>query len=162
MRLLRRLSRIGSDAAAAYGRHAGSEFAAAISYRVLFSLVPFLALLVSILDLVLSDSSRQRVVDWLFGVLPGAEVEASVDRALTGSGATPSLVGLVSLVTLLWAASGMMGTVRSALRVIWDVEDGRGYVRGKLLDALLVAGAGALVVSAFGLSLVAQAAVEAG
>ena len=161
-RPLRRLYRVAADAAGGYGRHAGSEFAAAISYRVLFSLVPFLALLVSILELVLSDSARQQVVDWLFGVVPGTEVQASVERALAGSGPAASLVGLVSLVTLLWAASAMMGTVRTALRVIWDAEDGRGYVRGKLLDALLVAVAGALVVSAFGLSLVTQVAVEAG
>ena len=47
---------------------AGGQRAAAISYRVLFSLVPFVALLVSVLELVLPETTQESVVSWLVGV----------------------------------------------------------------------------------------------
>ncbi len=40
--------------------------------------------------------------------------------------------------------------------MVWGSEANRPYLRGKLLDLVLVLGAGVLVVSAFGLSLVVQ------
>lgn len=160
--MIPRLRSITTETAKAYGRHADSQLAAAIAYRVLFSLVPFVALLVAILDLVLSPSAREQVVRWLFGVLPGTEIEASVNRALEGAGASASVLGLLSLVVLLWSASGVMASVRIALRIVWEADSAQPYVRGKLLDAALVALAGTLVVVAFGLSVVSHVAVEAG
>lgn len=159
---LRRLVSTVAATFAAYGRHASSQLAAAIAYRFLFSLVPFVALLVSILDLVLPADQREQLVGWLFDALPGRELEASVDRALARSSDAAPLVWIASLVALLWAATGMMTTLRTAARIIWDVEAGQPYVRGKLRDVALVGLAGALVIVAFVLSLVAQVAVEAG
>jgi membrane protein len=159
---LRRFYRTGRETVSAYGRHADSQFAAAISYRVLFSVVPFLAVLVSVLDLVLPQSTEQDLVHWLFGALPGTELEASVNKAVEGAGVSASLVGLVSLGVLLWAAGGMMASIRTAFRIIWETDRGQPYVRGKLLDVALVLGAGVLVVAAFGLSVVSQIAVAAG
>ena len=53
-----------------------------------------------------------------------------------------------------------MASVRSAFRAVWGSEADRPYLRGKLLDFVLVLGAGVLVVSAFGLSLVVQVVTE--
>ena len=60
------------SAVSGYGRHADAQFAAALAYRALFSIVPFVALLASVLDMVLSSSAREQVVDWLLGALPGS------------------------------------------------------------------------------------------
>ena len=146
----------------AFGRHEGSLLAAAIAYRVLFSVVPFVALLLSVLDLVLPDEPRDRFSDWLFGVFPGHDVEESVSRELAGSGAQAPLVGLIALVLLLWSASGMMASVRKAFRIVWEAGARPNYVRGKIRDLALVGLAGALIVGAFALSVVAQVAVDAG
>ena len=54
-------------AAEAYGRHAGSQFAAAIAYRILFSLVPFVALLATLLP----DGARADVVGLAARQVPG-------------------------------------------------------------------------------------------
>jgi membrane protein len=151
-----------ADGLDSYGRHATSQLAAALAYRFLFSLVPFVALLVSILDLTLSDAQREQLVRWLFDALPGDEVEASVDRALAASTNASALIWIVSVLALLWGATGMMAALRAATRLIWEVEARPPYVRGKLRDVVLVGLAGALVVAAFALSLVAQTAVEAG
>ena len=140
---------------------AGGQRAAAISYRVLFSLVPFVALLVSVLELVLPETTQQSVVSWLVGVasLPD-ELAQSVDAAVKDAGPPASATGAVALAALIWAASGMMASVRSAFQAVWDSEADRPYLRGKLLDFVLVLGAGVLVVSAFGLSLVVQVVTE--
>jgi len=160
-RLPRRLLRALELAAATYTRTAGGQRAAAISYRVLFSLVPFVALLVSVLELFLPETAQQRVVSWLVGVasLPD-EFAQSVDAAVKDAGPPASATGAVALVGLIWAASGMMASIRSAFRAVWDSEADRPYLRGKLVDFVLVLGAGVLVVSAFGLSLVVQVVTD--
>jgi membrane protein len=145
-----------------YGRHAGSQLSAAIAYRVLFSLVPFAALILTILDVVLPPTRREQFVNWLFGVFPGTDLQASIDNTLAASSATAPVVGLVALATLLWAASGMMASIRIAFRVIWDRERGPTYVRSKLRDFALVGFAGALVVAAFACSVLVRIVVETG
>lgn len=161
-RILRRLVRAAQSAASTYARTACGQRAAAISYHVLFSLVPFVALLISVLELILPDETQASVVSWLVGVasLP-AEFSDSVDAAIEDAGPPASVAGTVALAGLLWAASGMMSSVRSAFQAIWGSEADRPYVRGKLLDLVLVLGAGVLVVSAFGLSVVVQVVTEA-
>jgi membrane protein len=160
-RLSRRLLRTLEAAAATYTRIAGGQRAAAISYRVLFSLVPFVALLVSMLELFLPETTQQSVVSWLVGVasLPD-EFAQSVDAAVKDAGPPASATGAVALAGLIWAASGMMASIRSAFRAVWDSEADRPYLRGKLVDFVLVLGAGVLVVSAFGLSLVVQVVTD--
>ena len=140
---------------------AGGQRAAAISYRVLFSLIPFVALLVSVLELVLPESAQQDVVSWLVGVasLPD-ELAQSVDAAVKDAGPPASATGAIALAALIWAASGMMASVRSAFQAVWGSAAYRPYLRGKLLDFVLVLGAGVLVVSAFGLSIVVQVVTE--
>ena len=152
----------GMGVSRSYSRHAGSQLSAAIAYRVLFSLVPFAALLLTIVDAVLPDSRREQFVSWLFGFVPGSDLANAVDKTLADSGASAPIVALVALVTLLWGASGMMASIRIAFRVIWDRERGATYVRSKLRDFALVGLAGALVVAAFGLSVIVRIVVETG
>jgi membrane protein len=159
---LHRLPATVTDGLDGYRRHATSQLAAAIAYRFLFSLVPFVALLVSVFDVVLPDDQRSQLVDWILNELPGEEVEASVDRAIARSTTAAPIVWVVSLLALLWGATGMMTTLRTATRIVWDVDRGAPYVRGKLRDVLFVGLAGALVVGAFVLSLLLHAAVQAG
>jgi membrane protein len=159
---LSRLSATVTDGLDGYRRHATSQLAAAVAYRFLFSLVPFVALLVSVLDVVLPEDERSQLVGWIFDELPGEEVEESVDRAIARSTDAAPIVWVVSLLALLWGATGMMTTLRTATRVVWGADRGAPYVRGKLRDVLFVGLAGALVVGAFALSFVAQTAVQAG
>jgi membrane protein len=146
-----------------YIRESCGQRAAAIAYRVLFSLVPFLALLVSVLELFLPETLQERVSSWLVEAfrLPG-DVSDSVERAVGGVGVPASAAGVVALVTLLWSASGMMTSIRSAFGAIWGSAPKRPYLRGKLLDAGLLLGAGVLVVGAFGLGVVVQLVTQTG
>jgi membrane protein len=161
-RLGRRLARAAFAAAATYARTAGGQRAAAIAYRVLFSLVPFAALLAAAFELVLGESTQQRVVAWLVSAISlPPELADSVTAAVAQTGLSATLAGVVALVGLLWGASGMMAAIRSAFRAVWATERDRPYLRGKLLDVALVFAAGLLVLSAFGTSVVVQVVTEA-
>ncbi|MFL5926937.1 MAG: YihY/virulence factor BrkB family protein [Gaiellaceae bacterium] len=128
--------------------------AAAIAYRVLFSIAPLAIVLVSIVGLVLqNDSFRQDVVDAIVDALPvSAAGKKDVENAI-GAIATPaSAAGLVSLLLFVWAASGMMASVRQGLERALHVAESRPMVRGKLVDLALIAGAGILVVVTVGIT----------
>jgi membrane protein len=159
-----RLLRAVKAAVETYMREACSQRAAAISYHVLFSLVPFVALLVSVLELVLPGSIHEQVAAWLVDSFPlPGDVAESVEHVIEEpEPPAATLAGPIALLTLLWTASGMMASVRSAFRAVWGSSAGRPYLRGKLLDAALILGAGVLVVSAFGLTVVVQLATETG
>jgi membrane protein len=150
------------SAVSGYGRHADAQFSAALAYRALFSIVPFVALLASVLDMVLSSGAREDVVDWLLGALPGVELQESVDRELASSGALTSVAGLVSFGLLMWAASGMTGALRVALSIVWEGEARPKFVRAKLRDIVALGVLATLVIAGFALSLLTQVAIQAG
>ncbi len=149
-------------AAGGYSRHATSQLAAAVSYRMLFSLVPLVAFVVSVADILLPDRGRDAVARWLASVAPGRALDSSVEHALTSSRVPPTIAGLISLVFLLWAASGMMASIRIAFRVIWENDLRRKYVQSKLLDFALVVGVGLIAVASFGATLLTQVLAEIG
>ena len=158
----RRFGPVGLGAARGYTRHATSQLAAAIAYRVLFSLVPLAAFLVAVVDVVLPDEARKDVASWLLSVVPGRALDPSVERALTGSRVPPTAAGAVSLLVLLWSASAMMAAIRVAFRVIWENDLRRTYVQSKLLDFALVLGVGLLAVASIGATLLVQIIAEIG
>ncbi len=157
-----KLGHAALGAAAGYTRHATSQLAAAISYRVLFSLVPLAAFIVAIADALLPDEQRNAVARWLISVVPGRALDSSVEEALTRSRFTPSVTAGFSLVVLLWSASAMMAAIRVAFRVIWENDRRRTYVRSKLLDFALVLGVGMLAVASLGVTLLVQVLAEIG
>ena len=120
-----------------------------------------MALVVSLLDRLLPSELRRDIVDWLFHRLPGSTLKSAVNQSLSHPGAAAPLVAVIALAGLLWAASGMMASIRTAFRVIWEVR-GPTYARGKLRDLLLVALAGGLILVAFAASLIAQVIAQAG
>jgi len=131
-----------------------TQYAAAIAYRVLFSLFPLTIALVSIFGLVLQDDElRQKVIDELVAILPVSESgQANVTRSIEGIATPLSAIGFVSLIALLWGASGMMASIRLGLEAAMKVERGRPAARAKLVDFVLIAAAGVLVLVVVGLS----------
>lgn len=142
-------------------RFAAGDFsarAAGIAYRVLFSLAPLAIVLVSIFGLVLQNAElKQDVTDRIVSALPvDASGSARVERAISNIASPASAAGLISLFVFLWAATGMMGAIRSGLQNAIAPDDKRPLVRGKLVDLALVGGATVLVLLSVGIGLVSQ------
>jgi membrane protein len=158
-----RLVRTARLALQAYLRAGCTQHAAAISYRVLFSLVPFLALLVAVLEVAVPETTQERIVEWVLAEVPlPVDLRTDVETAVADLGTQAIAAGIVAFAVLVWGASGMMGSIGVAFRGVWDSEARRPYLRGKGRDVVLVLGAGLLVVSGFALSVVVQVVSEAG
>jgi membrane protein len=132
------------------------QYAASIAYRVLFSLFPLTIVLVSIFGLILQDDElRQSVIDELIDFLPVSEEgQADVESSIEGLASPLSAIGLISLVALLWGASGMMAAIRIGLEAALKVDRGRPAVHAKVVDFILVGVIGMLVLLVVGLSIV--------
>jgi membrane protein len=132
------------------------QYAASIAYRVLFSLFPLTIVLVSIFGLVLQDDElRQSVIDELIDILPVSEEgQTDVEQSIEGIASPLSAIGLISLVALLWGASGMMAAIRIGLEAALKVDRGRPAAHAKLVDFVLVGILGMLVLLVVGASIV--------
>ena len=142
----------------AYFRDRLPQHAAGIAYRVLFSLAPLAIVLVSVFGLVLRDDQlRADVTETIVGWLPVSDDgEETVADAIDVLASPTSAVGLLSLAVFAWASTGMMAAVRIGLETALQVDRRRPAVRGKLVDFLLVAGAGALVLVMIATAFAAQ------
>jgi membrane protein len=127
-----------------YGRLGGSQFAAAISYRALFSLVPLATFVAMILAQVLSSSRADRR-DLVSAIADQFDLSSRgamrLDRLITSVPSPWSLAGVVALGLALWGATGVMSSMQKTLAVVFDEGASRGLVRGRLVSALLVVGA---------------------
>ena len=154
----RTASRIAVSLGAAGSRYlssGASDSAAGIAYRVLFSLAPLTVALASVFGLLLQNQELQDdVVDKLVSVLP--VMSQDVSKAIQDIATPASAAGLLSVIVLVWAASGMMAAMRSSLARTMDVEDERGLMRGKLVDLALVASTAVLVLASVGIGLITQ------
>jgi membrane protein len=130
------------------------QYAASISFHVLFSLFPLTIAFFSVFGLVLQDDDlRQRVINELLDVLPLSEAgQNDVQRSIEGIASPLSALGLLSLVALLWGASGMMAAIRNGLEASFKVERGRPAAHAKAIDFLLVAITGLVVLLVVGFS----------
>ena len=142
-----RLGRVLVLAADRFWADSCPQQAAGIAYRVLFSIVPLAIVLVWVFGLVLNNQEvHDAVVDTIVGALPAAAADrADIADAITGLAHTSGLVGLVTLGVFVWAATGMMASIRAGLEVAIHAPGSRPMARGKLVDLALVLGAALLV-----------------
>jgi len=115
----------------------GSQMSAAIAYYALFSMFPLTLLAVSIFGIVLRDQPfQERVLNAILDVLP-VEDQTIADALHRVASLGPTLT-LVSLLISLWTAAALSASLRNALNVVFAVEQGRPYLRGKAVDFLLM------------------------
>jgi membrane protein len=151
----RGLVRIGTTTASRYGRLGGSQFSAAISYRALFSLVPLATFAATVFATVLQGNSsvRRDVVNAISEQLHLSDSGvADLDQLVAAVPSPWSVAGLVTLGIALWGATGVMSSIQKTLAVVFDGGEGRSFVRGRLVSALLVLGVLGLMLVAVALS----------
>jgi membrane protein len=158
---LRGLSDLVREVLSRYGRTGGSQFAAAISYRALFSLVPLATFVATILAQVLSSSSVDRQ-DLVSAIASRLELSpagvAKLDSLITSVPSPWSVAGLVTLGLALWGATGVMSSMQKTLAVVFDGGAARGLIRGRLVSGLLVLGALGLILCALIVSMLESVA----
>ena len=136
--------------------------AAALAYFGFFSLAPLIYMAFAVAGVFIDTSSTAERMYALLGGFLGADaagtVEGMVLAVSSPSGGSPPLAIVVSILAVLWAASGLFVNLQNALNSIWGVPlpAERASVlilRQRLLAVVLVVVAGLAIVALAVLSL---------
>lgn len=140
------------------------RLSAALAYYSVFSLAPLLIIAISIAGAIFGDDAARGAIEYQLTDAIGRESAVAVQDMLTaihleGKGTMMTIVGIA---VLLFAASGVFAQLKDAMNTIWGitVKPGRGVksaVRKRLLAFSLVLAIGFLLL----ISLVLSAAVAA-
>ncbi len=126
------------------------QLAAAISYYVLFSIVPLVILTVSILGFFLnSQDLRDDIVTRVLDIVPLNETDgrSAVETALNNVKSVSGPVAAFGLIGTAWTASAVFASIRKALNRVWSAEEHRPFVQQKLVDLAQVGVLGSILLS---------------
>jgi membrane protein len=125
--------------------------AGAIAFNVLVAIVPLALAAIGITGMVLQhryeEESAERLVSYLLQALPPVSEDftrnvASRLRPLLDQSGGFTTVGIAIFV---WLATRLVGTLRTALREVFDIHQDRGIIAGKIFDIQMVIVAGSLL-----------------
>ncbi|MBT8395815.1 MAG: YihY/virulence factor BrkB family protein [Gemmatimonadetes bacterium] len=142
--------------------------AGAITFNLLVALVPLILLLIGISGFVLTSrfpDPASILIPFLLGNLPtGGEVDlvARVQTVIDSLLAERAGFSVVGFLVFVWISTRLVGTLRTVLREIFDFPHGRGIIRGKLFDAVMVLVGGLLFVVNIGTTVLVEAFQEFG
>lgn len=143
--------------------------AGAIAFNVLVAFVPLLLFAVGISASVLSarvGDPTGMLLDLLQRALPAIRGEIDLVAVVRGQieGLLEQRTGftVVGAALLIWFSTRLVGTLRTALREIFDVGQDRGIVRGKIFDVQMVLAGSILVLLNLGVTALIGAAERFG
>ena len=114
-----------------------THHAAALTYYGLMSLFPALLLALSLLGLLGQyPATYDAIIGYLRDVAPESVV-APLDRSLRGAlqdKGTAATTFAIGLAVALYGTTGVLEASRRALNVVFDIEDGRSFLRRKVID----------------------------
>jgi membrane protein len=125
--------------------------AGAIAFNVLVAIVPLTLGALGVAGLILQarhvGDPADPVLNYLVQVIPPVTDEFVRQARETLSGIIEQSTGLLSVSTiiLIWVSTRLIGTLRTALREIFDIQQDRGIVAGKIFDVKMVITAGTLL-----------------
>jgi membrane protein len=113
--------------------------AGGIAFNILLAIVPFLFLLLAGLGYILEHSDEQSVaelwavIDWL---LPPtfAGPDSPTRQIMNDVVRTRGAVGVTAFVLFVWFSTRLFGSLRTVLGEVFDIEQDRGIISGKLFD----------------------------
>ena len=134
----------------------GSHLSASIAYYLLFSILPVLLAIASILGYVYDTPGLPDVVKEYLnsGILPGYyatavigvmdTVQLQLDR---------SIMGIIGVVGMIWAGTSVFNVIRKTLNIIWGITIPRPFFRERFIEVIMVAVVGAIFLASFWLTI---------
>lgn len=113
--------------------------AGGIAFNLMLAAVPFLLLLLSGLGYLLRQTTSQSSAEvWLFmeRLLPPHDEgpQSAFHSLLNDLIANRGTVGLYGLIGFIWFSTRLFGSLRTVLAEVFDIEQDRGIVAGKIFD----------------------------
>ncbi len=131
--------RIGRNALVAFNRRDGSRMAAAMTYFAVFSLFPFVLLMMALLSFAIdSQEAQASIVSLMSDFLPAGST--GVQEVIEGVIAARETAAGLGAVLLLWGAAGWFEAIDRSINEMWGVEVSRPFIRGKLFALAMISG----------------------
>jgi membrane protein len=135
--------------------------AGGIAFNILLGAIPFFLMLVAIFGYLMRlavPDPHQLVLDYVFTILPPSETVADFIREQTERLLEARLnIGIVGFLLLIWVSTRLFGSMRSALRSVFDIQEERGIIAGKIFDAQMVIVAGTLFIANTSITILLEA-----
>ena len=139
------------------------RLSAALSYYITLSLAPLLLIVIAITGFLMGNTDAREAIMVQIRMLVGHSGADAIDAMLEGARkpASSLLAAVVGFVTLMIAATGVVGQLQDALNTVWEVKPRpgrgiRGVIRSRFVSFAMILGVGFLLL----VSLVISAAVE--
>lgn len=139
----------------------GHRDAAQIAFFAVLSVIPLALLLIGAFGLVFDPTEiRDRILATLLDNIPLAEDadRAELEGTISDSLASAGSLGILPILLLIVAASGVTSALRHAINEAWDIESRPPLLRRKALDVVLVLGGIVILVLSLSLSATRRAA----
>jgi membrane protein len=136
------------------------SYAAALAYRALFALFPFLALLVSLLTFLGAFGFFDWLIEQAYAALPEQYASLWEEVIERVQNQTQGELLLVTIVVALWSVSSGVRTLTKALNAVHDVEETRPGWQRYVFSFFYALGLAIMVILAMGLMLIGPSAVE--
>jgi membrane protein len=133
--------------------------ASAIAFNVLVAIVPLALAALGIASIIFGHLYFGNPVENMTRVIEGALPDVSgqfvetIENLLTPIFQNSKGVTTIGLIGFIWFATRLIGTLRAALRNIFDLQQDRSIILGKLFDMKMVLVAGALLTLNVGVTL---------
>lgn len=117
--------------------------ASGLTFSLVLAALPLLLLLLFLPTLILGgelDRFQEEALSWFWRVLPVAtpELQVEIRQQVRSIVEAAGQIGLVSAVLFAWFGTRLFGALRSALSEVFDIEETRSVLRGKVTDFQLV------------------------
>ncbi|HUE95632.1 MAG TPA: YihY/virulence factor BrkB family protein [Longimicrobiaceae bacterium] len=136
--------------------------AGGIAFNFLIAAIPFLLLLIAAFGYTLQatlDDPRSAATAYIINILPASPRVIEVAGELVDQAVGErNRFGILGILLLVWVSTRLIGSLRSALRAVFDIREDRGIVAGKIFDAQMVLIAGTLFVANTAITIALEAA----
>lgn len=122
---------------AAYGAAQGGNYASGLAFNAFQAMFPLILGMLAIVGLVIHDPSTQATVyNGVVSVFPG-DAHGAILMALTGVRDHAGILGIVSIVGLLWSGTNLFAAMEFALTKIFGTKQ-RDTLRQRLMGLIMV------------------------
>jgi membrane protein len=130
--------------------------AGGLTFSLLLAAIPFLILILSLAGIALApriDAPENAVMEWLATLMPvNPATEAQLREQLSDIVESSRSVGIISGVLFVWFSTRLFGSLRTVLEAVFDLREGPGIIRGKILDVKMVVIASLLLTANIGIT----------